>query len=35
LPARRQALPADSRPAPSMAGYDQLLTPPATRREGA
>jgi len=36
LPARREPLPADPRPAPSMAGYDQLLTAPAAaRKEGA
>ncbi|MGH3122517.1 MAG: IS21 family transposase [Streptosporangiaceae bacterium] len=36
LPARRQApLPADDRPLPSMTGYDQLLTPPEAREEGA
>ena len=33
---RREPLPADPRPAPSMAGYDQLLTAPAAaRKEGA
>jgi hypothetical protein len=35
LPSRQQALPADSRPLPSMARYDELLTPPAARKEGA
>jgi hypothetical protein len=35
LASRQQALPADSRPLPSMARYDELLTPPAARKEGA
>jgi len=35
LPARQPALPADPRPVPSLAGYDQLLAPPAARKEGA
>jgi hypothetical protein len=29
LPARRDPLPPDQRPAPSVAAYDQLLAPPA------
>jgi hypothetical protein len=32
LPARRDPLPADARPAPSVAAYDQLLAPPARER---
>ena len=34
LPARRDPLPPDGRPAPSVAAYDQLLAPPA-RKGGA
>jgi len=34
LPRRQAEFPADSRPAPSVAAYDQLLAPPA-RRGGA
>jgi hypothetical protein len=35
LPRRAAALPADQRPAPSVAAYDQLLAPPAASQAGA
>ena len=34
LPRRREPLPADGRPAPSVAAYDQLLSRPGGRKEG-